>query len=41
MKVFPRAIDLHTQDCVLEATELFGCTKCKLYLPHGVDCNSH
>jgi hypothetical protein len=41
MKVFPRAIDIHTQGCVLEAAKLFGCTKCKLYLPLGIDCNSH
>lgn len=35
------AKDLKTKDCALKGLELFGCTKWKLNLQRGFDCNSH
>jgi hypothetical protein len=41
MKSYAGLEYLNTRDCALEGSELFGSTKQKLDLPHGVDCDSH
>ena len=41
MKSYLGAKYLHTKDCALEGSELFGSTKRKFDLPPGADCDPH